>query len=50
ELLRATDLPLATIAAQSGVASVRTLARLVRTTTGAAPGRLRHRTPRPPAN
>jgi AraC-like DNA-binding protein len=42
ELLRATELPLATVAAQSGFASVRTLARLVRKQTGIAPGRLRH--------
>lgn len=41
ELLRATDLPLATVAAQAGFASPRTLARLVRRDAGSAPGTLR---------
>lgn len=43
ELLRATELPLETVALQAGIASVRTLARLVQQHTGIAPGRLRTR-------
>lgn len=41
ELLRATELPLETVALQAGFASLRTLARLVQQHTGIAPGRLR---------
>lgn len=46
ELLRATELPLETVALQAGFASVRTLARLVQRHTGIAPGRLRAGPPR----
>lgn len=48
ELLRATNLPLHVIAAQSGFSSTRTLARLIRNKTNLAPGQLRvepHPTP-----
>ncbi len=41
ELLRATELPIETVALQAGFASTRTLARLVQQETGVPPGRLR---------
>lgn len=48
ELVRATELPLATIAAQAGLASVRTLSRLIQARTGLPPGRLRQAPRKPP--
>jgi len=41
ELLRATELPLAIVAAQSGFSSPRTLSRVIQAATGKAPGALR---------